>query len=367
MAGGIAHDFNNLLVSVMGNASLAMTEVEPGSSALDYLRDIERAAVRAGELTRQLLTYAGKGRIALESVDLSSIVQDVVDLIHVSIPKRIELRCDLPRDLPAVGGEASRLRQIAMNLVLNAADAIDEGEGVINVTAGVETLGEGDAAGLVGSPEFTPGRFVSLRVTDTGVGMDPAVRSRIFDPFYTTKFTGRGLGLAATLGIVRSHKGFLRVESEPGAGSTFTLFLPATERTAGAEDARQRAAAESWCSDATALVVDDEPAVASVAESMLRGAGMQVLVAHSGAEALDLYREHGRGIDVVLLDISMPERTGPETLADLRTVDPDVRAVFSSGYPEHSIAAQLAEEPDLLFIQKPYRVEQLLEVMRSAV
>jgi signal transduction histidine kinase len=363
MAGGIAHDFNNLLVTVLGNASLAQAELPADSPARERVADIERAAERASELTRQLLTYAGRGRLEVAPVDLSRLVSDVADLMSVSISKRVTVQLALAPEPPAVTGDASQLRQLVMNLLLNAADAIGEEEGIVDLSVQVLPFAAEELDEFAGDGAPAPGRWLVLRVADTGCGMDEEVRARIFDPFFSTKFTGRGLGLAASLGVVRSHGGFVRVRSEAGRGSEFTVLLPP-----GAAPAPPRKPAENadahWRSNATVLVVDDDANVSRVAERMLASAGLEVLTAAEGSEALEIWRERG-GVDLVLLDLHMPGLSGEATCRALRELDPDALVLFTSGYPEQEASDLLVDARHSAFIQKPYRTEQLLAKVRA--
>ena len=365
LAGGIAHDFNNLLLAMLGNAGLAREELPSGSRAGDYLADVERAAERATELTRQLLAYAGKGRLEVAELDVSRLAREVVDLVAVSVSKQIELHCRLAEGLPAVTGDASQLRQVMMNLVLNAADAIGDQEGSIAVETSLVELGPADRDGWLGQEPWCGGRYVALRVADTGSGMTDGVRARIFEPFFTTKATGRGLGLAATLGIVRSHLGWLRVESRPGLGSTFSVLLPAGERPAEAPSAPEPARGPAWRSDASVLVVDDEAPVAKVAARMLSSAGLRVLVARDGEEALALHREHRGRLDLVLLDLNMPGLPGGEVYRSLRREEPALPILLSSGHPEEEALARLQGAEPLAFLQKPYSAEVLRRHVRE--
>jgi signal transduction histidine kinase len=358
MAGGIAHDFNNLLAVMMGNATLALDEIPKDTIASACLEDVKKAAERAGDLTEQLLAYAGKTELAMEELDLSQLVGDLADLIAVSIPKGVEVHYDLAEDLPAVTGDASQLRQIVMNLILNGAEASGDSDGTVCVESGLEL-----AAPL--QEDAPPRSQVVLRVRDTGCGMDEATRAQIFDPFFSTKFTGRGLGLAASLGIVRSHRGSLSVESEPGRGSTFTVRLPCREgparRTPGG------APPLSWRGRGTVLVVDDDDGVRTMASRILRSAGLTVVGAADGVEAVRLYRECGESIDAVLLDVTMPHMGGEQAWRALRELDPNVRVVLSSGYPEREVTRPLAAEESLLFVHKPYVKQALLERIREAL
>jgi signal transduction histidine kinase len=225
LAGGIAHDFNNLLASILGHSELGLAEIDNASPAGDSFRAIGKAAERASDLTQQLLAYAGKGTVLVEPVDLSALVADVVDLLRVSIDENISLNLDLTPDLPPIIADATQVRQVAMNLLLNAAEAISE-RGQISITTGQCRVEQSEIEDSLHHQETQPGDFVFMRVTDNGNGMDEATQARIFDPFFSTKFTGRGLGLAGVLGIVRGHRGLLRVQSRQQSGTTFTVHLP---------------------------------------------------------------------------------------------------------------------------------------------
>ena len=365
LAGGIAHDFNNLLVAILGNADLALTEMPPHVAQRAYLEGIRTASQRAAELTNQMLAYSGKGRFVVRALDLNAVVEEMGHLLAVSIPKKVELRYDLDRELPAVDADAAQIHQVVMNLVTNAASAIGEESGVIRITTATIEADREELTSTYLNEELTPGRYVSLEVSDSGCGMDDATQARLFDPFFTTKAAGRGLGMAAVLGIVRGHHGAIRVRSEPGRGSTFTILLPASEAPA--------AAIESPAPDAatvdrggTILVVDDEEGVRTMAEKMLRHGGYEVLTAHDGIRALEVYREHRARIRAVLLDLTMPRMNGEETLRELRRIDAEVKVVISSGYEERDATQRLSGE-DLAFIQKPYPVADLLTKIRAVL
>jgi signal transduction histidine kinase len=230
LAGGIAHDFNNLLASILGHSELGLAEIESESPAGDSFRAIGKAAERASDLTQQLLAYAGKGTVLVEPVDLSTLVAEVVDLMRVSIAEEVSLNLDLNDDLPPIIADATQVRQVAMNLVLNASEAITE-RGEITITTGTRHLSAEEIAQSLHHQETAPGEFVFVQVTDDGGGMDEDTLARIFDPFFSTKFTGRGLGLAGVLGIVRGHRGLLQVQSRPRSGTTFAVHLPRTNTT----------------------------------------------------------------------------------------------------------------------------------------
>jgi signal transduction histidine kinase len=365
LAGGIAHDFNNLLVAIMGNADLAAGSLEPGHPASDSVEEVLRASQRAADLCQQMLAYAGKGRVAVGPVDLNEVVQEMGELMGVSISKGAELRVELADGLPPVQGDVVQLRQVVLNLLTNASDALARGQGEIRMATYRTTPEALDASAAVLDTHPTAKTLVALDVTDTGEGMDEPTRERIFEPFFSTKAQGRGLGLAAVLGIVRGHRGVLELWSEPGLGTRMRVLLPAApgvERVSGTTVAGRLPAATPF--QATVLVVDDEELVRKVAGAMLGRAGLRVLEARDGVEALAVYERQGDEVDVVLLDLTMPRMGGAETAAALRALDPAVRIVLSTGYSDQSASA--AGE-GMLLLRKPYRRTELLRQVRAAM
>ncbi|MCC6223476.1 MAG: PAS domain S-box protein [Thermoleophilia bacterium] len=366
LAGGVAHDFNNLLVGVLGNAGLALAELPAEAPLREQLVQIETAALRAAELTNQMLAYAGKGRFSVDTVDLSRLVGEMAHLLAAAISKKAQLRYDLASDLPAVRGDPTQLRQIVMNLITNASDALGEESGVIAVRTG-ETTPDGALPGSARVEEPLPaGSYVYVEVADTGCGMDERTRQRIFDPFFTTKFTGRGLGLAGVLGIVRSHGGTIGVASAPGAGTTFRILLPASAEPA-APPAPSQAATVAALSG-TVLVADDEEAVRGIARTALERSGFTVLTAADGRECVELFRERPEAIDAVVLDLTMPVLGGQDALAELRAIRPGVPVVLSSGYTEDDVTARVGSDAGPTgFVQKPYRPSELVAAIRVAL
>jgi len=365
LAGGIAHDFNNLLTAILGHANLALMELAPESPARDSLREIDNAASRAADLCRQMLAYAGKGRFVVEPINLSRLIGEVAHLLHVSISKKVLLRCQLAEGLPAIDADAAQLRQVAMNLVINAAEAIGDAEGVIAISTGVMECNEDYLrTGQMTEPP-PPGSYVYLEVTDTGCGMDAETRDKIFDPFFTTKFTGRGLGLAAVLGIVRSHRGTLRVESEQGRGTTFRVLLPASAKAVALAESRGNF--PLWRGKGTVLLVDDEEPIRNVTGRMLERLGFAVLRAGNGIEALDLFIAHAPEVVCVLLDLAMPRMDGEETFRELRRIQPGVRVVLASGFSDQEITQRFRGALPVGFIEKPYRIDSLATKLREAL
>jgi PAS domain S-box-containing protein len=365
LAGGIAHDFNNLLTVIIGQANLAMMDLGPESPALNSLKQIEKASSRAAELCRQMLAFAGKGAYVVETVDLSRLIGESAHLLQVPASKKVLLRYQLAEGLPAIDADPAQLRQIVMNLVINAAEATGETEGFITVSTGkIQFDGNHPHRGQVISPPAN-GQYVYLEVADTGCGMDERTKPRIFDPFFTTKFAGRGLGLAALLGIVRSHKGGVSVESEPGRGTTFRVLFPVSAKAKA--PAQSGAAPLPWHGTGTILLVDDEDLVRQVSAQMLERCGYTVLSAADGREALEVFRARRSEIACVLLDLAMPHMDGHETFLELRRIQPDVRVLLATGFSDQEIAKRFANAGLNGFIAKPYRLETLGAKLREVL
>jgi PAS domain S-box-containing protein len=365
LAGGIAHDFNNLLVGMLGHAGLALQELSPADPAYDRITQIQTAAQRAAELTNQMLAYSGKGRFVLQATDLSDVVGEMTHLLRTAVAKNAEIVLDLEQNLPAFDGEPAQVRQVVMNLITNASDAIGNASGTITVRTGrMRVTRDYVADAWVGS-DVAEGEFVFAEVSDTGCGMDKATLARIFDPFFTTKFTGRGLGLAAVLGIVRGHHGAIKITSESGLGTTFRVLLPATHRpvapvTLPVQAPTMRAAG------ARVLVVDDEAGVRTIARESLKRAGFTVTTVNDGAEAVDLLRDD-RGFDVVLLDMTMPRMNGLEAFRIIKEGQPDLPIVLTSGYSAQEAVGRFGADGVAGFIQKPFVPSALVKAMLDAI
>ncbi len=361
LAGGVAHDFNNLLTAILGSASLAIEETAPGAPVREHLSNVLAASERAAQLTRQMLAYSGRGQFFVEPVDLSRQVREITALLHATLGGNIELVLKLQDDA-FIEADAGQFQSVVMNLVINGAEAIGkQSAGTLVVSTCTQHLDDDYLADNLAGDNLRPGAYILLEVHDTGQGMDTATMARIFDPFFTTKFTGRGLGLAAVLGIVRGHKGAIKVYSHPGKGTTFKLFFPALP-TANAYRV-PAAPSTDFSGDATVLVVDDEPVVLKMAESTLRRYGYKVLVAANGREAVDLFRPCPEEIGLVLLDMTMPVLSGEETLRELRAIRPQVRVIVSSGYNEIEALRRFGDGV-AGFLQKPYRAATLAEKVK---
>lgn len=364
LAGGIAHDFNNLLMGIVGNASLALLDLSPLSPAFESIQQIETAGLRAAELCKQMLAYSGRGKFIVRPVNLSELVEEMFHLLEVSISKRAVLRRSLPMKIPAIEADASQIRQVVMNFITNASDAIGDRHGLISINVGVCETESDPSPGTYLVDDIPAGRYVYFEIVDTGCGMDEETKKRLFEPFFTTKQTGRGLGLAAVLGIVRSHRGAIQCESEIGRGTTFRVYFPALADTA-LPATPIIPTVPIHQAGATVLLVDDEETVRTVAKRMLERIGLKVLLAHDGVDAIEVYRQNQSQIEVVLLDMMMPQLSGEETYSELRLINPEVKVILCSGYNEQVIADCVGDPKRIAFIQKPYQPAQLVEKLRQ--
>jgi len=365
LAGGVAHDFNNLLVGILGNASLALDDLPLAHPARDELQQVVLASERAAELVRQLLVYAGKGVFTFKPVSLPEVVSEITQLIQSSVPRKADLRFELAKDVPPVAGDPSQIRQLVMNLIINAAEAIQAETGTVRVAVSARDIDQSYLHDAFGGEEIMSGRYVVLSVQDTGCGMDDETRSRIFDPFFTTKFTGRGLGLAAALGVVRWHKGAIKVHSAPDRGTTFEVLLPIMDGYSAPSKAT--ALPMSPSGSGTILVVDDETLVRRTAKAALEHHGYKVMLAESGHEGIELFRNKANEISLVLLDMNMPAMGGENAFEHLKKIRPDVRVIVSSGYNEAMAIERFGGNRVAGFIQKPYTSRQLAEKVKRVL
>jgi PAS domain S-box-containing protein len=367
LAGGIAHDFNNLLVGVLGNASLAEELLAPGSDAAHLVAEVRAAASRAADLTRQLLAYAGKGRFVVEPVDVSLLVGEMASLLRAATSKHATLHQELAPGLPAVEADATQLRQVVMNLITNASDALGDAPGRISLRTSVRVPTEAERNTLVGGTSLPGGRYVCIEVSDTGAGMSPDTLSRIFDPFFTTKKTGHGLGLAATLGIIRSHRGGISLQSTEGQGTSICIYLPALERTVRPTATPQVGDVRSIQASGAVLLADDEPAVRQVAVRSLERAGFQVTQCKDGLDALDRFSSDPARWCAVVLDLTMPNLGGQEALLRMRALRADLPAVLCSGYASEELNAAVMALDGVTFVQKPFTASQLISAIFEVV
>ena len=368
LAGGIAHDFNNLLVVIMGNANIASGMISACHPARAPLEEIELASTKAASLTRQMLAYAGRGHVETNRLQVSTIIRDIERLVRSVISKNVELQIDLTADLPLIKADGGQIQQVMMNLVINAAEAIpEECQGTVWVRAYTQFLNETAIESGAGERPLAAGNYVTIEVEDTGVGMDEATRARIFEPFFTTKFLGRGLGLAAVLGIIRAHKGALRVDSTPGMGSRFQVLLAAESAEQNEKPASGATAGRDLRGEGVILVVDDDASVRCLAGDILDTYGYSVLLAEDGYTAVELARGCSVPPALVVLDLSMPGMSTSQTIEQLRFVRPDLPILLSSGYDEGEVLPRFNHERLFGFIHKPYTPAQLAEKVKAVM
>ena len=364
LAGGIAHDFNNLLAGVLAEAELAGAELEQGESPLEGLKRIRLAAGRGAEIVRELMTYSGQDKAGpVEPIDLSQLVEEILGLLKISVSKHAVLKVDLQKRVPTVLGNSAQLRQVVMNLVINASEALGEEDGLIGVATSHIVLPRSSG------PDLPAGDYLNLEVSDTGSGMSEELQAKVFDPFFSTKFAGRGLGLAVVHGIVRDHGGAINLVSAPGQGTKFEILLPCGGETAQSQhDATEQATAKARGNRAgTILVVEDEAVLRGAVSKMLRKNGFSVLEAMDGSSALELVRAHYHEIDVMLLDITLPGVSSLEVFEHAKRLRPELKVILTSAYGREAVDAAFAGLRGERFIRKPFRFVELMSLLQDAL
>lgn len=375
LAGGVAHEFNNLLVGINGSVEMLSLLLTGNTEASSYLDMIARMGNRAVELTHQLLAYARQGKYSPVPLSLNKVVTDNVPILKTSLATTIDLSLSLAAELPPVMGDIAQVKQVVMNLCLNAAEAMPGGGRLSIRTRHEEALPAGGSQGMSNrlrrSGQPVPCPRVVLEVSDNGCGMDDATLDRIFEPFFSTKFVGRGMGLAAVLGIVDSHQGEISVESEPGVGTRFSVRLPVVQLCileAGEELSPEMPSPPPQAGGrGLVLVADDEEDVRMVVRAMLESMGYDVIEAADGAEAVDLFRERHAEVGLVLLDLMMPRLTGDQAFEEMRRIDPAVKALLASGYDESGRVGEIVAGGFGGFLQKPFRRGELGRKIESVL
>jgi PAS domain S-box-containing protein len=364
LAGGIAHDFNNLLTAILGGASVALLTVPPENPARKDIETVVATAQRAANLTRQMLAYSGKGHVEIRPIELSAHVREIAALLETTIPKKVQLRLELQRDLPPVEADVAQVQQIIMNLVINGAEAIGDAQGTVLVATGVQEVDEQYGTTLFAADGLASGTYVFLEVHDTGHGMDEATKNKIFDPFFTTKFTGRGLGLAAVLGIVRGHRGAIKVYSSPGRGTTFKVFFPTSR---GRPVPARRTSALDYRGQGLVLVIDDDAGVRRTVCRMLSFLGFSAMQAADGHEGVEIFRRYTSEIVLVILDMTMPKMNGEETFRELRGIRADTPVILTSGYSEIEATRRFTSKGLAGFLEKPFTPSDLAAKLAKVV
>ncbi len=371
LAGGIAHDFNNLLMAILGNADVALSNLPDSSPARARIHAIQASARRASEIANQMLAYAGKGKFVVTPVAINDLVAETSELLQVAISQKVTLCYNFQPNLPRFDADATQVRRVVMNLITNAAEAIGERHGSVTLTTGTMMC---DRAYLDGpaivrdglhDANRREGEYVFLSVADDGCGMTPETLGRIFEPFFTTKFAGRGLGLSALLGIVHGHAGAVAIESAVGIGTTVRVLFPSSGGTADriAMPEPRRAIAGSR----RLLFVDDEGEIRNAVRQMLELLGFDVLLAATGREAIELYREHEHDIALVILDLTMPTFDGEQTYRELRAISSTVKVILSSGYTSSEVSQRFARDALAGFLKKPFDTDDLERVLANAL
>ncbi len=361
LAGGIAHDFNNLLTAIVGNLDLARLKLGESSPAALHLDSACSAVEKASGLTRQMLAYSGKGRFLVKPLDLNSAVQDMVELLKVTLAKGADLRLELRPGLPAIEADRAQVQQVVMNLITNASEALQGGEGRIHLRTWLETFDQDLLASRFPAQALKPGPFVMLEVVDSGCGIGPEALGRVFDPFFTTKDSGRGLGLSVLQGILRGDRGGIEILSRPGEGTTIRVLFPALAEAAAAGLPQPPASRGGY--SGLALLVDDEEIILQSSGAMLETLGFEVLLARDGREALAAFLKEAGRLRLVVMDLTMPRMDGRAAFLEMRSLRPGIPVVLSSGYDRAETLAKLGDEQPAGFIQKPYRLEDLKTVL----
>jgi len=368
LAGGIAHDFNNLLMAIMGHSDLALQDLSPLSPARESIIEIEKASKRAAELCRQMLAYSGRGRFIIEQINVNELIREMMHLLRTSISKKASLKMELDENVSDISGDATQIRQVIMNLITNASDALSESSGAIKIITAENVYRAKTLADLINGEGLSDGSYLEIIVEDTGSGMSPEILEKIFDPFFTTKFTGRGLGLAAVLGIVRSHRGALEVRSEVGKGTTFRILFPVcgSDQETG-EGACEVKAKDSIQEEKMVLLVDDEESVRNLGKLMIERCGYNAMVAVDGADAVRKYEMKQHSILCVLMDLTMPAMDGDEAFNEILKIDPGACVIITSGYNKAEIEKRFLGRPIAGVIEKPYSLEKLSLSLRSVL
>jgi PAS domain S-box-containing protein len=363
LAGGIAHDFNNILVGILGNAFLALEQLPADSGAQSRIQKIISASQRASKMIQQIRAYSGRLNCEITEIDLNTLIDETIDLVRTGFPKSVCVAPELQPDLKPIPADGGQIQQVIMNLLINAAEALGERGGTITVrTRDAEFSPEQVRTEFAGQ-KLAAGRVVCLHVEDDGPGMTPEVLARVFDPFFSKKQLGRGLGLAAVRGIVQAHRGAIAIDSQAGRGTRITVVLPRD-----AETARRTVPtlpAESVTPGATVLVIDDEADIRDVVQTILERRGLHVHAAEDGASGLELLRQHRGQINVVLLDMNMPGLSGVDTYREITAIDSGARVIVSSGHGQKEALQGL--QAGALFLQKPYTIQELMNCIGTAL
>ena len=364
LAGGIAHDFNNILAIILGYCGLTKLNYD---NAEKNIPKIEIAVERAAALCRQMLTYAGKTQLFQTMIVMWVLVDDVVSMLKATTSLNVVFKTHLSSDIPIITGDATQLRQVIMNLIINASEAIGEKQGEVCISLSKLEIKVGESIYDHQGKIIPVGSYLCMEVVDNGCGMDEETKRRIFEPFYSTKFSGRGLGMSAVLGIITSHKGALQFSSQPGHGTAFKVYLPVVISEENNDEESAVTASAPWQGTGTILLVEDEEQLMLIARTMLKVMGFRVIEAINGKEALDMYKKNVEEITLVITDMGMPVMSGYELFRELKTLNPKLPIVISSGYGDTVVTSRISRDKIAGLVCKPYNFEQLREVVKGVV
>lgn len=366
LTGRIAHDFNNVLTGILSNAGLALLELAPYSPTKTTIEDIQKSAIYAAEICKQLLAYSGKGKFLIQPLSLNEIIHEMAGLLQVSISKKVVVNYDLNANLPAVEAEPTQIRQVVMNLIMNASEAIGDKRGSISITTGLMECDRTYLNESLLGDKLSEGTYVYLEVADTGCGIDNENLKNIFDPFFTSKSSGRGLGLAAVFGIVRDHNGAINIHSEPGQGTTFRIIFPPSDKPP-VQPSQETQYDEKWRGAGKILVIDDEETVCRVIRKTLEFVGFTILTSSNGSEGLKFFKRDAHEFSLVILDLTLPDLSGEEVLNRMRRVRADIPVILISGYNEQVLTNRFAEKGLVYFVPKPFTPQTLIAKLKNAL
>jgi PAS domain S-box-containing protein len=367
MAGGIAHGFNNILAGILGYAEIILMELPSDSPERYYLQKIQKSTQRGSDITKQMLSYTGHVKFTLEEINLAELIKEMNQFIEISTSNKCIFKYDIEENLPTIQGDTGQIRQVIMNLIMNASEAIESNNGIITLKTGKIACNETYLCKNYPEENLSEGIYLYLDISDTGCGIEEDIQSKIFDPFFTTKFLGRGLGLAAVHGIVRVHKGAIKVFSKKGEGTTMRLLFPALRYLPEKEKERELTAPKVYANGRTILVIDDAEDICTVAGKLLGKAGFTVMTASNGQEGLEIFRASCEDISLIILDVAMPVMSGEKAFKELKLIKSDVPVILTSGYNEDHALSRFGEAEIAGFIQKPYRGQDLIEMVNSIV
>jgi CheY-like chemotaxis protein len=366
LAGGIAHDFNNILAAITGRCDLGRIQLADDSVACKYFAEIQHAAERAAELCRSLLAYAGRNQIELKPVNVDVLINETLPLLKLPISYKTNLIYRTDNERLSVTGDRSQLRQVLLNLVLNASESLKDQTGTIQICVREKQFNNDAQVRFYSGQSIAAGRYVLLEISDTGTGMEPDTVKRIFEPFYTTKFAGRGLGLAAVLGIIRGHGGGIQIVSTPGEGSCFSIYLPAARDNDAIEKTFEEQPVIGW-GKGLILVAEDNPQVQKVTKGMVEALGFKALCASDGMRAVELFEKNADTIRAAVLDMAMPVMDGREVFLNIRARQGSLPVLFVSGFDAANVQNELKGEKHVAFLQKPFCLEVFSMCLKELV